>query len=399
MLTLETFRALQTPDGQAALAAAHELELTEATTLRVLDMLRKTWLPDLAAAALETTVLRQRARAKFSRADAMYFTREALEQASGEVVARHRAARYADAQNLIFDICCGIGGDALGLATAGLRVSGIDRDPLRVAMAEANAQVYGVADRTTFRVGDALRFDLVDNALLFFDPARRRDTRSGRRRVFDASAYEPPLSLIEGWFDRAQGFGVKVAPGITYAALPYACEVEIVSVAGEVKEACLWFGSLRQHERTATLLDREGRASTLHWFRTPPIAVEPPHGWLYEPDGAVIRAHLVEQLATQIGAAKIDDEIAFLCSDTYTATPFARAWRIVEVLPWSLKRLRDRLREREVGSVVIKKRGSPVDPQELEQQLRLDRAQPNAIIVVLTRVAGKPSVILCEAGG
>ncbi|MBV9788381.1 MAG: SAM-dependent methyltransferase, partial [Chloroflexi bacterium] len=219
------------------------------------------------------------------------------------------------------------------------------------------------------------------------DPARR----SGGRRHWQPEDYEPPLSLIETWLPHAAGIGVKVAPGIDYDALPYDCEVEIVSVAGEVKEAGLWFGALRRATRSAVLLPG---GHTLHATPISSTPVIAPLRYLYEPDGAVIRAHLVEQLAEQIGAAKIDESIAFLTSDTLAHTPFARAFRVLETMAFNLKRLRSRLRELDVGQVVVKKRGSPIDPQVLEKQLRLQGSQ--ALTIVLTHVQGQPSVILCE---
>jgi SAM-dependent methyltransferase len=389
MLTLDTFRQLLTPAGQSALAAAQSLQPTDATLLRDLHTLRKEFPPELASAALETIMLRGRARSKFSRADQMYFTREALEQASGEVVARHRAMRYGQVDGPIYDVCCSIGGDALELAAAGCSVVGLDIDPLRLTVAEANAAVYGVADRVTFQLVDARTWRGPSGGWIFFDPARR----SGGRRQWQPEDYEPPLSLVESWLPHALGMGVKVAPGIDYDSLPYDCEVELVSVAGDVKEAALWFGALRQAARSAVLLPA---GHTLYAEPTPPIPVVAPLAYLYEPDGAVIRAHLVEQLAVQLDAAKIDESIAFLTTATLKHTPFARAFRVLEVMPFNLKRLRARLRELEVGQVVIKKRGSPIDPQALEKQLRL--AGPHALTLVLTHVQGQPSVLLCEPG-
>ena len=397
MLSLETFAQLQTPQGAAALSAAQSLAPTDTTLLSSLDRLRKLFAPELAAAALETAMLRQRARVKFSRADSMFFTREALEQASGELVARYRASRFREISEQVYDVCCSIGGDALGLASIGMAVVGSDLDPLRLAMAEANVAAYDVGQAVTLRIADARSFQPPAGALIFFDPARRRTSRTGsRRRVFQPDDYEPPLSLVEQWLNRAAGFGVKVAPGIDYDALPYSCEVDIVSVNGEVKEACLWFGSLQRHARTATVIDARGAVQVLHLVDVPSVDVMPPRRYLYEPDGAVIRAHLIEQLAHLIGGVKIDDQIAFITSDVLTSTPFARAFEVHEVLPFNLKRLRSRLRELAIGRVVVKKRGSPIDPQALEQQLKLSPAQPNAITLILTHVLGKPSVVLCR---
>ena len=74
-----------------ALAAARDLAPTESSRLPALDALRKRFPADLAAAALETTLLRKRATVKFAKAEEMFFTREALEQATGEAVAAYRA--------------------------------------------------------------------------------------------------------------------------------------------------------------------------------------------------------------------------------------------------------------------------------------------------------------------
>ena len=387
MITLETLAVLQTPTGRDALGMAAERPRTPATLLGDLQAMRRHFAPDLAAAALELVTLRERARTKFTLADQMFFTRDALEQASGEVVARHTAARFRGTAP-VWDVCCSIGGETLEIARAGADVTGIDLDPVRLRMAELNAAAYGVADHVRFGERDATTWQAAGGSLVFFDPARR----SGGQRVFDPAHYQLPLDIIAPWLGRADGIGVKVAPGIAYDDLPWGpCEVEIVSLGGDVKEAVLWFGRLRRAERRATLLPS---GSTITGGAIEPIAVALPQRYLYEPDGAVIRAHLVEHLAHEIGATKIDREIAFLSTDAAVDTPFARRFRIDDVVPWNLKRLRQYLRERGIGRTVIKKRGSPIDPQVLEKQLRLHG--DNAATLVLTHVEGKPSVIVCD---
>jgi len=231
-MDLATFRELLSPHGQAALAAAAALGPTEAAYLTSFDRLRKSYPAHLAKAALETVLLRVRAREKFASAERLYFTREALQQSSGTAVARTRASRFAP-YGRVADLCAGVGGDALAMATVGLTVRAVEQDPLRAAMLAANASALGLADRVRVTEGDALTVDLGDVSAAFADPARRE----GERRHLDPEAYTPPLSAIRGRSRPDFPLGVKIAPGVAHADIAaLGAEVEFVSHAGELKE-------------------------------------------------------------------------------------------------------------------------------------------------------------------
>lgn len=392
---LADFHRLLTAAGQAAIAAAAALQPTEETFLRDLTQLRKHYDAALAKAALETVLLRARARAKFSRAEAMYFTREALEQASSEIVATCRAQRYAG-RGRVADIGCGLGGDAIGLAGVA-PVTVIDKDPLRLALAQANLAAYG-------RAAQAVQMDVTVDPLpaataLWFDPARR----AGGRRVFSVRDYTPPLSIIREWLARTPALGVKLSPGVDLAELDRGrrsavsglpeFELEFISVHGELKECVLWFGPLRtQAACRATLLP--GPHSLLSNLQAS-ASLSTPLAYLYEPDPAILRAGLVTTLAAQLGAHQLDPDIAYLTSDTLTPTPFARAFVLEAAFPFHLKRLRAYLRERGVGQVTVKKRGSPLTPEELIHKLRL--SGDASCIVFLTHVRGEPFVLIGQA--
>ena len=382
--------------------------LRESNFLTWLAALRKKYpalAPENVGAALELHLLRQRATvsAKFSRADQMFFTKSGLEQASGESIASYRAGRFA--QNLpphahIADLGCGIGGDSLALASQKLRVTAVDLDADRLVLAQANAVVYGVPDQIEFQQLDINDFQPSGYDALFFDPARRTDEG---KRLFGVEAYRPPLSIIRRWLPHVPNIAVKISPGVDYNDLKdYACEVEIISLDGDVKEAVLWFGALQSRHATDVLVTRRATLlpAKLSLTDTPaevaPVAVDAPQNFLYEPDGAVIRAGLVQGLARQMGQSvtKIDPDIAFLTSPEPIATPFARRFTIQETLPFNLKKLNRRLQELGVGHVIIKKRGSPLDPQQLEHALKLKGDLH--LTLVLTHVLGKPYVLLCQ---
>ena len=103
-----------------------------------------------------------------------------------------------------------------------------------------------------------------------------------------------------------------------------------------------------------------------------------------EPDGAVIRAGLVTDLAQQLGAHLVHPAIAYLSSDTLVESPLARAYEVREVLPHTVKVLRRWVREQDVGTLEIKKRGTDVTPEQLRRQLA-PRGTRRATLV-MTRV-------------
>jgi len=384
-MNLAAFESLLTPTGQSALAAATELNPTEESFLTGLTQLQKHYPSDLAKAALETASLRVKARDKFTRAGEMYFTREALEQASGEMISRYRAERFARFSS-VADLGCGIGGDTLGLA-GHCSVAAVEVDPLRLALAAQNLTVYGYRERVTLIEDDLTRMQLPTVEAFFFDPARRVEGR----RQFSVRDYQPPLAIVTDWLRHTPAIGGKISPGVKLVELAgYECEIEFISEKGELKECALWFGPLKTAARRATLLP--GRYTLTQTPESPQSFLSSPLTYLYEPDPAILRAGLVTTLAAQLGAQQLDEDIAYLTSETLTRTPFARAFVIEESFPFQLKRLRERLRALRVGEVQVKKRGSPLEPETLIHQLKL--SGPEKRIVFLTHVQGKPYALI-----
>ncbi|BCB81456.1 class I SAM-dependent methyltransferase [Phytohabitans flavus] len=382
----EQLAALRTPEGVKALATA--AELAGGDPLAAAAALRGSGVPaDLAAAALTQAELRRRAVGKFGAdADRMFFTRAGLEQATRSAVASRRAARLrAAGARTLADLGCGIGADAIAAARAGIEVYAVEADPGTAMVAAANAEVLGLAGITVV-TGDATAADLSGVDAVFCDPARRREGR----RVFDPAAYSPPWDFVAALPERVPRTVLKLAPGIDHGLVPPGAEAEWVSVRGEVVEAAFWCGPLAEVPRRSTLLgvaELTGSGEA----KAPVGAVGP---YLYDPDGAVVRAHLVAEFAAAVGGHLADPEIAYVYADTPAPTPYARCLKIEEVLPFSLKRLRALLRARGVGRLEILKRGSALEPERLRRDLRL--AGPAAASLVLTRVAGAPTALVCE---
>lgn len=383
-MKLEEFERLLSGEGQSALRLAADLCPDEDSRLSVLEALRRNFDAELARLATSMALLRRAARKKFVHAERMYFTHDALEQASGDVVAEYRAERFRGFAE-IGDYCCGIGGDTLALAGVAT-VQAIDIDPLRLRMARANAEALKLETRVSFLHGDfqSLLLPTVDAA--FIDPDRRA---SGQRQI-RLEAYTPSWRIVTERMSRYRAWGVKAAPAVPWSDLhSIDAEVEFVSVEGELKECILWFGELRTIRRRATILPARISMAAEHPVDS---IIGPVREYVHDPDPAVTRAGLVANLGEALGAHQIDPAGAFLSSDQPSPTPMARSYRVEAVFPFHLSRLRDGLRERRVGAVTWLKRGSAVDVERLKPRLRLSGDEHRWVI--LTRIDGQPSVII-----
>jgi SAM-dependent methyltransferase len=395
-------RALLTPQGWALLESLppydehHVLALGEQLRAQGHDA-------GLVAAALTQSRLRARAHDKLGPfADGMLLTPDGLEQAPRLAVAAHHARRYVGAGvERVADLGCGLGSDALALAGLDRHVLAIDADELTAAFATVNLRHWPDAE---VRCHDVTTLDLPgmldrgDGVSL--DPARCVTTRGGgTRRTFDPEASSPPYSFVLEVARRFPATGAKLAPGIAHHLLPDgvtapAAEAQWVSVHGDVVECALWFGPLAREgvRRSALVLDGHG---SVHELVDEPVGrpdVAEVGAFLHEPDGAVIRAGLVAQLAARTGAGLVDPTVAYLTTGSPVTDPLVHSYAVEDVLPYQVKALRTYLRDRGVGVLTIKKRGSAVDPADLRRQLRL-HGDAEATIA-LTRVAGRPSVLV-----
>ncbi len=366
-----------------ALAAA-EAE-TDPGSLAAATRLRARFGPELAAAAAAQVELRRRARTKFGdAAKRMFFTRDGLEQASRPEVADYHAQRFVDeGVRRVVDVGCGIGSDSLGFARAGLEVLAIELDQQTAGAAAAN--LAGVAEVVCADVElDADRFLTRDSAV-FCDPARR--TASGR--VWRVEDLRPSWSFVKRVLDRTRVAVVKLGPALPQKLIPAGVEAEWISHRGETVEVCLCGSPSSTPRRSALILPH-------HRLIAPPVSaklsISRPLSYIYEPDGAVIRAGAVAVLGQMLGAALLDPSIAYLTSAQLTSTPYASAFAVERVLPYDPKVLRSWVTDEKIGILEIKKRGIDVDPARLRRQLR-PRGPANATLILSRTNDGARAIV------
>ena len=346
--------------------------------------------PGLIAAVITQARLRTKAVGKFGDfAPRMLFTADGLEQATRLRVAALHAGRFAEADvDVVADLGCGIGADSLAFAALDLGVLAVEKDEATAAIA-----AYNLAPFPSVRVehGDARTADLVGVGGVWLDPARRAEGR----RLNDPSDWSPSLDWA---FELARTLptGIKLGPGIDRELIPDDCEAQWISVDRDVVELVLWFGAVSRSGvgRSALVLGEHGAAELTAAEDTPDVDPGELGPYLLEPDGAVIRARLIGELARRLDGRMLDRSIAWITTDRAPETPLGQAFRVIERYPIDVKTLKRELGARGIGRLEIKKRGVDIDPAQFRTKLALTGS--GEATLVLTRVAGARVALLCE---
>lgn len=394
-MNLDDVRWLVSPAAREwiAAAAAAEADVRGVAALRVHLTAQRAHL------VLEQAAQRRRAAGKFRAAAEMFFTSQTLEQATDEVVARYKASRFPAGGELA-DLCCGIGGDLLALAER-TRVTGVERDPAIAILAEANAaavqaQRAKTIHEVSLRVEDVCEQSVRSCTAWHCDP----DRRTLGRRSSNPDYSDPPPEMIDRLLAVQPNAAVKLAPAAEVR--PHwqsQGELEWISRAGECRQAVAWFGALalRPGRRSATVLSAEGQARTIEQAGAERAAEADQIGrYVFEPDAAVLAAHLANELAAEHGLQPISDKAAYLTGDRPVCDLALAAFEVLEMLPFDIKRLRGALAARKVGTLEIKKRGVPEDPRVVRRKLGL-KGEESAILILTPTRSGVRAIIARRA--
>lgn len=386
--------ALLTPEGLRLLDDVGPLASTDDAARAVSRLRAAGHSPGLVAAVVGQARLRVRAAAKFGPfAERMLFTRAGLEQATRLPIAARHAGRFrAAGMNGVADLGCGIGGDALGLAGLGIRVHAVDADEVTAALAAYNLAPFG--DGASVAHARAEDVDLTGMDAVWLDPARRTAGHAETRQVASGE-WSPSLEWVFDLLRRVPG-GVKLGPGFDRTLIPEDVEAQWISADGSTIELVLWAGALaREGVRRAALVVRGDDAWELTAPADSPDVEDRELGaYVHEPDGAVIRARLIGEVARALDAGMLSSGIAYVTSDAALTSPFVSTFRVREQLPADTKKLAQALRVRGIGTLEIKKRGVDIDPAVLRRKLSL-RGDESATLI-MTRVGSKRLAVLAD---
>lgn len=392
------FIHLLSPAGQQLLSSVEDFD-NKTDVVRLVSKLRAQGHDaGLVAAVLSQLKLRRRAVAKFGPfAQRMLFTEPGLEQASRLSVAALHASRFRDAGlKKIADLGCGIGAESMAMASLDLDVTAFEIDEVTAAVATYNLAVF---ENARVEQADVTQVDTSVFDALFLDPARRElsgPARAQALRKFDPANYSPNFDFVLACA-ATKPTGVKLGPGHPHEAIPADCEAQWVSVDGDLVELGLWFGPLaRPGIKRAALLIADGvkHEITSETAERLDADLGEVSEFVYEPDNSVIRSHLIGQLAQQIGAHLISAEIAYLSSADEIHSPWLKGYRVLDNLSFDRKKLKAYLREREIGTLEIKKRGADITPEQLRKELA--PKGKGAATLIVTRVGDAHRVLVCQ---
>jgi hypothetical protein len=392
MNTLELVELLS-PEGLRLLDSLPAYQSTDDVVKSVAKLRKEGHGPGLVAAALSQSKLRAKAASKFGPfANRMLFTEAGLEQATRLSVAAQHASRFQRAGIAwVADLGCGIGADALAIAALDVEVTAVERDEVTAAIASFNLAPWSNA---RVEQADVTEFDLTGMDGVYLDPARR----NASRRLNNPADWSPSLDFAFGIASRFPT-GIKLGPGIDRDLIPDHAEAQWISADREVVEVGLWFGAVAREgiKRAALVITSNGTAELTAAADSEDAEVGTLGQFLYEPDGAVIRARLIGDLVRGLGGRMLDRTIAYFTTDDAFDSPFASRFRVLETFPFDERLLKKELAARKIGTLEIKKRGMDVDPAALRTKLSL-KGDASATLI-LTRSGGKRVALLAEREG
>ncbi|MCP4375982.1 MAG: hypothetical protein GY794_07390 [bacterium] len=397
-LTIEQLEFLSAPGGLDALS----IELPD-DPLAAQKRLRKKFSYDEACAVGHMRELRKRpvAVAKFSRehASAMLLSDELLQQCSSLRLANYVGRKMAElasssGRSEVMDLCCGLGGDAIGLANAGLAVSGYDISPEAIVCSAHNAKVMGVDDRAKFASADVTQLDIPPEAIVHIDP----DRRSGGRRVVSISELQPGEEFLRWLTQNTIAGAMKLSAAMDFTELDDwpGVRLEYVSEDGVCKQLVVWWSSddSPSASRSATAVwgdihDPQSESILADAPVTPFGEVGP---WLIEPGPEVIAAHAVDALAARDNLWRAYPGMLWLFGNEPVDSHLARSYEILQTVSGREREIRIALKKLNAGLVEIKSRGVSINTDALQRRLRGKGDRP--LVVLWTRMGDKQKAFI-----
>lgn len=282
--------------------------------------------------------------------------KEGLQLSTPEIVAAYIAKRLRT--DIIADLGCGIGGQVIFFARECKKVYAVERDPEKLEYAKKNCELYGVKN-VEFILGDALEKSTVEKVsdanIIFSDPAR---PLSEKERTL--ANLEPPITeILRLYSDVTPELAFHAPPQMPPSRINLDCEHEYLSLNGQLNRLTLYFGALKECERSAVVLPGGARLCSSDAVV---IKSGDMREYVYEPEPSVVKAELLNELAhameekgDEIFFYKGDSKRMLLTSSKLIRSPFIKdAYTVVGKTEMDVSAIKELLKSERAGKVVLR---------------------------------------------
>lgn len=304
--------------------------------------------------------------------------KESLRFATPEPIARYRAQRLKC--RTLADISCGIGGQTVFFAQQCEFVYAVEIDPKKIEYAKQNCEMYGL-DNVKFICGDALDPEVIAQIpevdIVFSDPFRPPEEEE--RKV---SSIEPGIpSVLEAYREKTKNFAFEAPPQMPPERIPFDCEKEYISLEGQLNRLTLYFGGLKQFDRLAValpagegLVSKEFPISKLRESDRMKL-------YAYEPEPSVTAAGMLPELADSMielagpfsggfDLFRVDKKRILLTADAFVKQSMIKNhYLVLKTCPFEPREINKFLKDRNVGSVVLRAGVNPEDYWEVRNEV------------------------------
>jgi len=322
----------------------------------------------------EIAKCRIRGKRKFGKlAEKLFFDEDGLRYSTPPEVAMYRAKRLR--YETIADVSCGVGIQAIYFAMESERVIAVEKDPVRLKLAQFNAEVFGL-DNIEFINGDATSKEVAESVkadVVFSDPSRKPEELVRYLDTLNPS----PIKIYEIYSRMTSRIAFELPPQISKENIILDGEKEYTSLDFRLNRLALYMGELKSCDTSAVSIPSEEKVTD----RDKRVEIRKggrPLLYLYEVDPTLHKAELLENLMGKLEfdghALMVSRRRTLLTSDEVYESAFLRRYNILATCKFDVQSIKSTLRKLDVGKVTLRMDIDPGEYWSLRNEIEKDLA-------------------------
>jgi hypothetical protein len=306
------------------------------------------------------------------------FTNRSYEQSSSQATALYKSTIFKVGR--LLDLCGGLGVDDWAFATAGCEVYSLDPDEELNEFAAFNFTQLDVSEQIT-RITISAEDFLKDNISLFDGIYCDADRRSSGKKAYDLTHTLPDIvALLPALFRISEMILIKASPMADISAccqqLQNVEQVIVVEWEGEVRELLFRLRLGYTGKYTIEAVDVDANGYVLHRVvseheKQLAVASHAIATHFYEPAPAIIKAGLVQQVATGNRLFKVSQNSAYLLGSDLQRDFWGRVFYIKKQMRFQTGDFTTYLKENNIVKANVSKRDFPLNVEQIRKKFKL----------------------------